>query len=153
PDPRPKNVPDYWFAPPEALTTRAGLNRFVWNLQWPHPDVLPYNFYGQHIDYIEYTLPDHAVAGGTPVNQPTGPFVVPGKYELALTVDGKTFRQSLTVEFDPRVHVPQTDLEAQLDLARQMDSWMNISYRSYNSVATLRAALAAIQKALATNSA
>src|SRR5258708_29555451 len=28
PELRPKNVPDYWFAPPDVLTTEAGLNRF-----------------------------------------------------------------------------------------------------------------------------
>ncbi|PYS83543.1 MAG: hypothetical protein DMF70_06505 [Acidobacteria bacterium] len=50
---RPKNVPDYWFAPPDVLTTNAGLNRFAWNLEWPHPDTLAYNFRGRPIDYIE----------------------------------------------------------------------------------------------------
>ncbi|HVS20485.1 MAG TPA: hypothetical protein VHD88_01490 [Pyrinomonadaceae bacterium] len=152
PDRTPKNVPDYWFAPPEVLTTQAGLNRFVWNLEWPHPDTLPYSFYGRHLDYIEYTLPDHAVAGKTPINQPPGPLAVPGRYEVVLTVDGQTYRQPLIVALDPRVHVSAGDLEAQLDLAKQIDSWMNISYRSYNDVAALRAALAAAQKSLAANS-
>lgn len=143
---RPRNVPDYWFAPPDVLTTNAGLNRFAWNLEWPHPDTLTYNFRGRHIDYIEYTLPDHAIAGKTPVNQPPGPLAVPGKYELVLTVDGKTFRQPLVVTLDPRVHVSPGDLEAQLDLARMIDDWMNISYRSYDEVGVLRAALGAIRK-------
>jgi hypothetical protein len=145
---RPKNVPDYWFGPAEILPTRAGLNRFVWNLEWPHPDTLTYNFRGRHIDYIEYTLPDHAIAGKTPVNQPPGPLAVPGHYEVVLTVDGKTYRQPLVVALDPRVRVAPGDLEAQLDLARSIDDWMNTSYYSFNEVVALRASVAAIQKSL-----
>lgn len=146
PELRPKNVPEYWFAPAEVLSTKSGLNRFAWNLEWPHPNTLTYNFRGRHIDYIEYTLPDHAVAGKTPINQPPGPLAVPGHYEVVLIVDGKTYRQPLEITLDPRVHIAPGDLEAQLELARRIDDWMNISYRSNNEVDSLRAALGAIRK-------
>lgn len=146
-DARAANVPDYWFAPPEVLTTNPGLNRFVWNLEWPHPDALTYNFRGRHIDYIEYTLPDHAVPGRTPRYQPPGPLAVPGTYEAILTIDGKVFRQPLTIQLDPRVRANPGDLEGQLRAARMIDNWMNTSYRGYNDVARLRAALGAAQKA------
>jgi hypothetical protein len=146
PDSRLANVPDYWFAPPEVLTTHAGLNRFAWNLEWPHPDALTYNFRGRHIDYIEYTLPDHAVPGRTPRYQPPGPLAVPGNYELVLKVDGKTFRQPLTIDLDPRVRVNAGDLQAQLDTALMIDDWMNISYKTYNDIAAARDALTAALK-------
>jgi photosystem II stability/assembly factor-like uncharacterized protein len=152
PEQTPKNVPDYWFAPAEVLTNKAGLNRFVWNLEWPSPSTLTYNFRGRHIGYVEYTLPDHAIAGKTPINQPPGPLAVPGNYELVLKVDGKTYRQPLVVTLDPRVRVAPGDLEAQLDIARMIDAWMNTSYHSYNEVSSLRAALAAVQKTLTANS-
>jgi hypothetical protein len=152
-DPRPKNAPEWWFEPAGVLSTDHGLNRFVWNLQWPHPDALAFSFRGAPLNYIEYTLPDHAIAGNTPVNQPPGPFVVPGQYEIVLTVDGKTYRQPLIVNLDPRVHVSPVDLEAQLELARQMDSWMNLTFFAYNDIATLRASLASLQKTAATNKA
>jgi len=142
PDMRPANVPDYWFGPPEVLPTHAGLNRFAWNLEWAHPDALTYNFRGRHIDYIEYTLPDHAVPGRTPRYQPPGPLAVPGNYQLIMTVDGKTFRQQLTIRLDPRVHVSAGDLDAQLDAALMIDDWMNISYQAYTSVASAREATA-----------
>jgi photosystem II stability/assembly factor-like uncharacterized protein len=138
PDTRAANVPDYWFAPPDVLTKHAGLNRFAWNLEWPHPDALTYNFRGRHIDYIEYTLPDHAVPGRTPRYQPPGPLAVPGDYTLVLTVDGKKYRQSLRVKLDPRVRVNPGDLEAQLDAARMIDEWMNISYAAYNWISQTR---------------
>jgi hypothetical protein len=145
-DTRQANVPDYWFAPPDVLTTHAGLNRFAWNLEWPHPDALTYNFRGRHIDYIEYTLPDHAVPGRTPRYQPPGPLALPGNYVLVLTVDGKKFRQALTVNLDPRVQVNPGDLEAQLDAARMIDEWMNTSYSLYNSISQIRPLIAESKK-------
>lgn len=147
-DTRPANVPDYWFAPPDVLTTHAGLNRFAWNLEWPHPDALTYNFRGRLINYIEYTLPDHAVPGRTPRYQPPGPLAVPGDYILVLTVDGKMYRNSLRVTLDPRVRVNPGDLEAQLEVARMIDDWMNISYAVYNGIARTRPILAESKKRL-----
>ena len=85
--------------------------------------------------------------GKTPRYQPPGPVAVPGTYQLILTIDGQVFQESLAVRLDPRVHVAPGDLEAQLEVARMIDDWMNISYLAYNQVATLRAALAEIQKA------
>ena len=55
-----------------------------------------------------------------------------------LTVDGKTFRQSLRVNLDPRVRVNPGDLEAQLDAARMIDEWMNLSYAVYNWISRMR---------------
>jgi hypothetical protein len=95
---------------------------------------------------------DHAIEGATPRYQPVGPAVVPGRYEVTLTVDGKAYRQSLVVEMDPRVPVTQDDLEQQLALSRKVSGWMDASYNAYNEVTALRAAVADRQKALAGNS-
>lgn len=151
-DNRLANVPAFWFAPPDVLPTKPGLNRFVWNLRFPPPPTLSYNFRGQHIDYIEYTLPDNTVPGLTPRNQPPGPLAVPGNYELLLTVDGKTYAQPLVVRPDPRLRVEQADLVAQLDLARRMSDWMTKSFNAYDEIGSLQAALAERQKSLAINS-
>jgi photosystem II stability/assembly factor-like uncharacterized protein len=147
-DNRRRNVPDYWFEKPTVLSNTEGLNRVVWKMQWPSPNTLTYNFRGRHIDYVEYTLPEHAVPGNTPINQPMGPLVVPGTYEVVLKVDGKIYRQPLVVTLDPRVHVSQADLEAQLELAKMIDAWMNTTYHSYNEVGALRSALAVAEKTL-----
>ena len=148
PETLPANAPEYWFAPAPVLSTKAGLHRFVWNLQWDHPATLPYSFYGRPLDYIEYTLPDHAIAGQTPRHQPPGPYVVPGRYEVVLIVDGQTYRQPLVVKLDPRVQSSQSDLQQQLDLALQITDGMASSYKSYNDVASLRLALSERQKSL-----
>jgi hypothetical protein len=91
-------------------------------------------------------MPDHAIPGNTPINQPPGPLVVPGRYELVLTVDGRTFKQPLTVTLDPRVQVSQADLEAQLALAKSIDEWMNISFANYNEISVLRTRILQLQK-------
>lgn len=141
PEKLPANAPEFWFAPPPVLSTKAGLHRFVWNLQWEHPDTLPFGFFGRLLDYTEYTLPDHAITGQTPRHQPPGPYVVPGRYEVVLTVDGQAYRQPLVVNLDPRVRTSQADLQAQLDLARQITDGMASSYKSYYDIAPLRLAL------------
>jgi photosystem II stability/assembly factor-like uncharacterized protein len=151
-DPRPKNVPEWWFEPSTALTTKPGLNRFGWNLQWPHPDALTFGFRGNPLDYIEYTLPDHAVVGNTPVNQPPGPFVMPGTYEVVLTVDGKTYRHPLVVTMDPRVKTSASDLQAQLTLALAIDSWMNVTFTSYHDLSSLGGAITERQRTLGAGS-
>lgn len=145
----PANVPEYWFASPVVLSTKAGLHRFVWDLQWETPPTLPFGYYGKLLDYIEYTLPDHAIPRQTPRHQPPGPYVVPGRYELSLIVNGQKFRESIIVKSDPRVTASQSDLQAQLDLALQIVDGLSSSYLSYNDIASLRLALAERQKNLA----
>lgn len=146
------NVPNYWFAPSAVLQKTPGLNRFVWNLRYPDPATVPYGYFGGHLDYIEYTLADHAIPGETPRNQPQGPLIVPGEYEVALTVNGKTYRQPLTVKLDPRVHVSQSDLVRQLELEKAINSWIAISYTAHNQVSDMRAALTDREKALSADS-
>jgi photosystem II stability/assembly factor-like uncharacterized protein len=150
-DARLPNAPDYWFAPPEVLSTQPGMQRVVWNLRYEHPPSLTYSFYGNLINYIEYTLPDHAIPGHTPRYQPEGALVVPGRYEAVLTVDGKSISQPLSVELDPRVHATAPDLAAQSDLALQIADAMTASYNVFNDAAALRKEVSARQKDLTGN--
>jgi hypothetical protein len=138
----PPNVPEYWFAPQPALTKAAGLNRFVWDLRYPAPAALPYSYYGELLQYSEYTLADHAIPGITPRQQPRGPLVAPGKYIAELRYNGKTLRQPLVVAMDPRVHASQEDLLAQRDLALEIVRGMQSSFDSYHQMAALQKTLA-----------
>ena len=144
----PANAPTYWFAPEDALPKAAGINRFVWNLRYPAPVSLPYGYYGELLQYTEYTLADHAVPGETPRVQPRGPLVLPGKYTIELKVGGQTLRQPLTVELDPRVHASPADLSDQLDLAQKISRGMKASSDTFYQVAGLRKALAERSDAL-----
>ena len=147
----PANVPEYWFYPPISLPTAAGINRFVWDLRYPHPRALPFGFFGERLDYTEYTLPDHAVPGETPRFQPPGPLVSPGTYELVLTVDGKSYRQKLRVDPDPRIHLSAADYAAQFDLSRKLYDLMDSSASSFDNLAPLDDLLASRKKSLPAN--
>ncbi len=136
------NVPDYWLAPAPVLPKQAGLHRFVWDLRYPDPEQLLYTYYGVHVDYFEYTLADHAIPHNTPWHEPQGPMVVPGQYEIRLTVAGKTLRQPMVVKLDPRLHVSTQELQRQFDLSQRIVAGMRATYQSYNQVAKLRKELA-----------
>ena len=139
----PANVPEYWFAPEPALSNKPGLNRFVWNLRYPSPDVVPYGYFGKLLDYIEYTMPN-AILGKTVRRQPEGPFAVPGEYTLELTVGGQKLRQTLNVSLDPRVHASASDLDAELALEQRIVKGMLESYEAFYRVDALRKDLTAL---------
>jgi hypothetical protein len=46
-----------------------------------------------------------------------GPLVLPGSYQVRLTVGGKTYSQPLLVKLDPRSTATPTDLQKQFDLS------------------------------------
>jgi hypothetical protein len=144
----PANVPEYWFYPPTSLPTAAGLNRFVWDLRYPNPTALPFGFFGERLEYTEYTLPDHAVPGETPRFQPPGPLVSPGTYDLVLTVEGKSYRQKLRVTPDPRVHISPADYAAQFSVSEKLAELMNLSATSFYALDPLDAQLAERKKLL-----
>src|SRR5258705_5637332 len=145
------NAPDYWFAAAAVLDTTPGLHRFVWDVRSEDPLTLTYGYFGGKLDYIEYTLPDHAVPGQTPRQQPPGALVPPGTYEAVLTVDGKQYRQKFEVVLDPRVHASPSDLIEQWNLARTISSAMEASYNAYNEYSGLQTAIALQQTALKDN--
>ncbi len=76
-----------------------GLNRFEWDLRYPDATRFP--------GMILW-------AGGV-----RGPAVVPGTYQVRLTVDGKTQTQKFEVRKDPRLTTTPEQFNAQLELALQ----------------------------------
>ena len=143
PDSSAPNIAAYWFEPPVVLPMTTGIHRIAWDLRYPTPTALNYSYFGNLLDYTEYTLNTHAIKGHTPRAQPTGPLVVPGVYRVQLTVGGQTYSQQLQVVDDPRVPVSQAGLVAQLQLERRMMAGMAVSYEQFNQIQRLRTALAA----------
>jgi hypothetical protein len=144
----PANVPEYWFYPPSSLPTASGINRFVWDLRYPHPTTLPFGFFGERLEYTEYTLPDHAVPGETPRFQPPGLLVSPGTYNLVLIVEGKSYRQQLHVNADPRIHIAAADYASQFDLSHKLWDLMEVSATSFSDFALLDTQLVDRKKSL-----
>lgn len=121
-----QNVPAYWPRPPQVLSARAGLHRFVWDLHYPRPSVL------------RFTYPISAIAHDTPF-EPFGPWVVPGRYLAKLTANGKTESQAFTVAMDPRVQTAPAEIELQFDLSMKLYDLLRQDFDALAAVRRLRA--------------
>ncbi|HEV2118034.1 MAG TPA: hypothetical protein VGR48_18500 [Terriglobales bacterium] len=125
--------PSYWVEVPHTLGKSAGENRFVWDLRYPTPQWL----------FHEYSMA--AVVRETPV-QPSGPLVLPGNYEVRLTVNGETYRQPLEIKEDPRVSTSLADLARQLQLELHITDTVAKDMSAYNDISAVRKQVAALQK-------
>ena len=100
-------IPSYWLRPHQQLGNQPGFHRFVWDLRYtPIPGVKP-------------EFPIAAVYRNT-APAATSPWVLPGKYKVVLTVDGKKYSQDLTIVMDPRVKTPAEGLQQQFALSHQV---------------------------------
>jgi photosystem II stability/assembly factor-like uncharacterized protein len=99
PDPALLRTAPEWFRVPVTLSTEAGLHRFVWPLRTAAPPALARG---------------NAYADGV--------WVPPGRYLVALTVDGRRFEQPLAVVPDPRVTVSPEGYAEQFALALRVET-------------------------------
>ncbi len=116
--------------PKQRLEPKPGLNRFVWDMQY---DEVP-----RMKDYYLYEYQD-----GT-----QGPVVLPGKYQVKLTVDGQSQTAPLTVKMDPRVTTSQADLKAQFDLLMDIRQQLIKLYSTYSQIGDVRAQLKGMRQRL-----
>jgi photosystem II stability/assembly factor-like uncharacterized protein len=130
--PKDFNVPMYWARPARMLSTEAGMHRFVWDLTYPAPDVLRRDF------------PISAIVHDTPL-YPLGATVLPGKYTVKLTADGKPYTQSLEIRMDPRVKIAAEDLRAHFELDRKIADALHRDYEALQQVRSLRKQLKSFQ--------
>ncbi|MBK6454970.1 MAG: glycoside hydrolase [Gemmatimonadetes bacterium] len=108
PDPRAEgHWPDWWIRPSPVLSAEPGMHRFVWDLRHARPRALSFSY------------PISAIPGQT-VPEPLGPFALPGRYTVRLTVDGTTYSQPLVVRMDPRVKTAPAGIQAQHALALRL---------------------------------
>jgi photosystem II stability/assembly factor-like uncharacterized protein len=106
-NPKRLKIPSYWIRPPQSVSTKAGMHRFLWDMHYtPVPDVEP-------------EFPISATYRNT-APEATSPWAAPGDYTVILTIGGKTFSQPLTVAMDPRVKTSAADLQEQFDLSWQL---------------------------------
>jgi photosystem II stability/assembly factor-like uncharacterized protein len=104
-----------WIESQKELQATSGMHRFIWDLKYPRPPALEYDF------DIAAVWPVDEDNGGTPLD-PEGPLALPGKYTATLSVNGRDYMQNFTVRLDPRVHVGTPALQEQLSLARSIDA-------------------------------
>jgi photosystem II stability/assembly factor-like uncharacterized protein len=121
-------IPMYWVRPAQILSTAAGMHRFVWDLRYAAPES------------IDHEFPIAAIAHDTQ-KMPLGAWVLPGKYSVKLSVEGKSYTQSLTVKMDPRITTQDADLRKQFEMETGAVQGMNASFRALGQVQSVRAQL------------
>src|SRR5271165_6400210 len=94
-------IAEQWLPKPPVLESSVGMHRFVWDLRWNSSGT------GEELEDEGF-------------GAPRGPRVIPGTYQVKLTVDGTTLTEPLQVQMDPRSKATSTDLEQQLSLALEM---------------------------------
>ena len=118
------NIPLYWIRPQQILSAKAGSHRFLWDLHYTPMNTPP-------------SYPIAAVYGNT-APEATSPWVMLGNYTAVLTVNGKSYTQTIKVNMDPRVTTSVADLQAQHDYSMlcYQNSLKAASYKdpSYNSI-------------------
>jgi photosystem II stability/assembly factor-like uncharacterized protein len=114
--------------PGQELPAEAGLNHFVWDMHSESPTRVP-----------------GAVGWG---GRPEGPLVVPGTYEIKLTVAGKSETAKLEITKDPRVSASQADLEKQEELALRIRDRVTAGHEAVNQIRSVRSQIEALKKRL-----
>jgi photosystem II stability/assembly factor-like uncharacterized protein len=132
--------PTYWFNPPEPLSKKVGLNRFVWDLRYERPPALRYG----------YSIA--AAFGEDAIMIPEGPLALPGVYQVKLTAGGRSYTAPLEVRMDPRVKVASLALSQQLALEMKIIDAMKQSYGAVHQVNDLRSQLKELQAKLSSDS-
>jgi len=99
-----RNIPDGWIRPPQVLSAKAGMHRFVWDLHYPPPAAPSFSY------------PIAAIHRNTP-RAPRGVWALPGPYTVELTLAGKSYSRPLTVRMDPRVRATAEGLAQQFALS------------------------------------
>jgi hypothetical protein len=113
-----------------ALPKGEGVQRALWNLTWEGAEMIP----------------NARLDSGYPGR---GPTAVPGNYTVRLTVDGKTASAPLVLRPDPRLAVPQADLEEQLRFSLQVRDAVTRLTRDVVRLQTVRRQLAQRNELLA----
>jgi hypothetical protein len=96
------------------LPTRAGMNRFVWDLRYPGGNV-----------------PPGVILRGGP---PEGAKAVPGTYRARLTAGASIRTQSFQVLKDPRISATVADLQAQHDLQARINARIEDTYDAMRQI-------------------
>ncbi|MFN2603631.1 MAG: WD40/YVTN/BNR-like repeat-containing protein [Gemmatimonadaceae bacterium] len=122
--------PNFWIAPPFSIPARAGTNRTHWDLRYDAPPS------------PTHTFEINANPGLTPPS-PLGPLVVPGVYTLKLSVDGKSYTQTVSVRADPRSPASAAALQSQHELQMRITDGIRESYAGWQLAGALRSALVA----------
>ncbi|MFQ5799425.1 MAG: hypothetical protein ACE5H0_12155, partial [Bacteroidota bacterium] len=101
----------------QSLFTRAGMNRFVWDMR--HPDGVE--------------APGGSILFGGSVR---GPLVVPGTYQVRLTAGGRSLTERFEIRKDPRLPTTQEDFEEQFALLMRIRHRVSEAHQAAQRILT-----------------
>jgi hypothetical protein len=119
-------IAERWLPKPQVLEKTPGMHRFVWNLAWGNVEA------SADEDYEN--------------RNPSGPKVVPGSYQVRLTVDGRAQSQIVKVVMDPRCTATPAILQRQLELGLKMFAEARAARRALGEIGSVRKGLTGVQQ-------
>jgi hypothetical protein len=99
---------------PKTIPANEGMNRFAWDLRYDDPIQIPGAFYSG--------------------DGPKGPLVLPGDYQVKVTVAGKSQTVPLHVVIDPRTKGQEAELQKQFALAMQVNDRISLLHQAVNEI-------------------
>ncbi len=123
-------IPEFWKEVIRPIPTAPGTNRINWNIRYDNPPTFTHS-YAQMMGAVE---------GETPWS-PEGPLAPPGLYTVKLTVEGKSYTQTVMVKNDPRSPATTADLTAQHELLTKLYDASREAWDGYTQVTAMRSAL------------
>jgi len=113
----------------EKLTSVSpGMNRFQWDLR-----------YADATDVIGFEPPEETDGQTADAD---GPLVIPGSYAVVLHYGDRTYRQTLQVALDPRLHTTAAALQQHLALQLELHHTVDVLDRTVNAAIKVRQQLA-----------
>jgi photosystem II stability/assembly factor-like uncharacterized protein len=125
--PRTLPVAERWLPKPEVLNKTAGMHRFVWDLAWGSS--------GGPIADEEAQF-----------HNPSGPKVIPGTYQVRLTVGTESQNQSLDVLMDPRSPATPDVLWQQFELGKKIFDETIQARRAVAEISSVQKQVARVQQ-------
>jgi photosystem II stability/assembly factor-like uncharacterized protein len=110
----------------KTIPAKDGMNRFAWDLRYDDPIQIPGAFY----------------AGDGPV----GPLVLPGDYQIKMTVAGKSQTAPLKVAIDPRTKGAEAGLQKQFALSQQVNDRISRLHQAVNEIREVKSQFQNLRK-------
>lgn len=111
--------------------SRAGINRFVWDMRYDGPRELDFEKKPEESEFF---------------NRNEGPRVLPGTYKATIKVGKNTASADVTVRADPRLSIPAEDFRAQTSAALKLRNEINAVNEMLNRIDRMEKEIAAFKK-------
>ncbi|MGI8481539.1 MAG: glycosyl hydrolase, partial [Chthoniobacterales bacterium] len=122
---QPEEWPDR-VKPAKAIPAAEGMNRFAWDLRYNDPVQTPGAFYSGE--------------------GPRGPKVLPGDYQVKLTIAGQSQTAPLHIAMDPRIKDADAAVQKQFELAMQIRDRVSELHQAVNEIRDVKSQIQSLHK-------